>query len=120
MSLISCPECNKEISDKAKCCPNCGYEFHTDYEGNPIQVDWFQKMEAQEGFYFICDSCKKHTNKVYGRHNSFSIVNNIDSVVHVPYFRKSTYYCMECANKYCRDDVLPEDRMEVDYDSYSS
>ena len=27
MSLIKCPECNKEISDKAKCCPNCGYEF---------------------------------------------------------------------------------------------
>ena len=27
MSLINCPECNKEISDKAKCCPNCGYEL---------------------------------------------------------------------------------------------
>jgi len=27
MSMINCPECNKEISDKAKNCPNCGYEF---------------------------------------------------------------------------------------------
>lgn len=27
MSLIKCPECNKEISDKAKNCPNCGYEL---------------------------------------------------------------------------------------------
>lgn len=27
MSLINCPECNKEISDKAKSCPNCGYEL---------------------------------------------------------------------------------------------
>lgn len=27
MSLVKCPECNKEISDKAKCCPNCGYEL---------------------------------------------------------------------------------------------
>ncbi len=26
MSLIKCPECNKEISDKAKVCPHCGYE----------------------------------------------------------------------------------------------
>lgn len=25
MALISCPECSKEISDKAKSCPNCGY-----------------------------------------------------------------------------------------------
>lgn len=25
MALIQCPECGKEISDKAKNCPNCGY-----------------------------------------------------------------------------------------------
>ena len=25
MALIKCPECNKEISDKATTCPNCGF-----------------------------------------------------------------------------------------------
>lgn len=25
--LINCPECNKEISDKAETCPNCGYKL---------------------------------------------------------------------------------------------
>lgn len=25
MSLINCSECGKEVSDKAKACPNCGY-----------------------------------------------------------------------------------------------
>ena len=25
MSLIKCPECQKEISDQAISCPNCGY-----------------------------------------------------------------------------------------------
>lgn len=25
MALITCPECNKEISDKVKSCPHCGY-----------------------------------------------------------------------------------------------
>ncbi len=25
MSLIHCPECQKEISEQAKSCPNCGY-----------------------------------------------------------------------------------------------
>ncbi|HNU50196.1 MAG TPA: zinc ribbon domain-containing protein [Verrucomicrobiota bacterium] len=25
MSLISCPECKKEISSTAACCPSCGY-----------------------------------------------------------------------------------------------
>lgn len=24
MALFQCPECNKEISDKAECCPHCG------------------------------------------------------------------------------------------------
>ena len=27
MSLINCPECNKEISSEAKSCPQCGYEL---------------------------------------------------------------------------------------------
>ncbi|MFT6865914.1 MAG: DNA-directed RNA polymerase subunit RPC12/RpoP [Cyclobacteriaceae bacterium] len=28
MALIKCPECEKEISDKANSCPNCGYELN--------------------------------------------------------------------------------------------
>lgn len=27
MALMNCPECNKEISDKASSCPNCGYKI---------------------------------------------------------------------------------------------
>ena len=27
MALIKCPECKKDISDKAEVCPNCGYEL---------------------------------------------------------------------------------------------
>jgi hypothetical protein len=29
MALISCPECSKEVSDKAKSCPHCGYELNS-------------------------------------------------------------------------------------------
>ena len=25
MALIKCPECKKEVSDKAEVCPHCGY-----------------------------------------------------------------------------------------------
>lgn len=28
MALIKCPECGKEVSDKAKTCPNCGYPIN--------------------------------------------------------------------------------------------
>lgn len=27
MALVSCPECNKKISDRAISCPNCGFPF---------------------------------------------------------------------------------------------
>ena len=29
MALINCPECNKEVSDKAEVCIHCGYPLHT-------------------------------------------------------------------------------------------
>jgi hypothetical protein len=32
MALIHCPECNREISDKVKACPYCGYPFTEDTE----------------------------------------------------------------------------------------
>src|SRR5258708_38202335 len=25
MALVACPECSKQISDRARACPNCGY-----------------------------------------------------------------------------------------------
>lgn len=28
MALINCPECNKQISDKAEKCPDCGHPMH--------------------------------------------------------------------------------------------
>lgn len=27
MALIKCPECNKEVSDEARRCPNCGKQI---------------------------------------------------------------------------------------------
>lgn len=37
MALIKCPECNKEISDKAAACPNCGA---------PVVMSEVKKFEA--------------------------------------------------------------------------
>ena len=34
MALISCKECNKEMSDSAQSCPHCGYTY-----SNQVKVD---------------------------------------------------------------------------------
>lgn len=38
MAIINCPECGKEISDKAASCPNCGYVLNggNKTSGTPI------------------------------------------------------------------------------------
>ena len=46
MALIKCPECGKEISDKANACPNCG---------NPINV--VEKKEETPESYLCCPKC---------------------------------------------------------------
>ena len=28
MALIKCPECGKDVSERASCCPNCGYPIN--------------------------------------------------------------------------------------------
>lgn len=39
MALINCPECNKEVSDRAPTCPGCGTPIATDKEsaGSGVQ-----------------------------------------------------------------------------------
>lgn len=38
MALIYCPDCNREVSDKADKCPNCAYPIHTLNKTNPSPV----------------------------------------------------------------------------------
>lgn len=49
MALIMCPECGKEISDKANACIHCGY---------PISEYINEITSKQEDYYFDCQYCK--------------------------------------------------------------
>ncbi len=49
MALIKCPECGKEVSDKAESCPNCGFgvadyvkenKKEVDCKRNPLVLKW--------------------------------------------------------------------------------
>ena len=50
MSLIKCPECGQEISDKAKMCPHCGYELPAvlGEEELPQQIAPVEAQSAEE------------------------------------------------------------------------
>lgn len=40
MALIKCPECGKEVSDKAETCPNCGYKVSKDeFQNNGVMFN---------------------------------------------------------------------------------
>lgn len=43
MSMIQCPECNKEISDSAQKCPNCGYPIR---KASPTSQKWMGWLTA--------------------------------------------------------------------------
>lgn len=40
MALIKCPECGKEISDKAAACPNCGYPIASEQKLTKVWVSF--------------------------------------------------------------------------------
>ncbi len=63
MSLIKCPECNKEISDEASICINCGYPIR---EMNDVMIDSVTSMKEEK---------PKPTLEQYG------LPKNIESVV---------------------------------------
>ncbi len=51
MALINCPECQKEISDRVKSCPNCGYpliEDLTEIQKVEITSVKFKKMDRSK------------------------------------------------------------------------
>lgn len=52
MSLIKCPECGRDVSDKAKFCPNCGYPFDNNDMANET------KTEVKPDVSTTCPICK--------------------------------------------------------------
>ncbi|WP_148411838.1 TM2 domain-containing protein [Murimonas intestini] len=73
MALIQCPECGKEISDKAPSCPNCGTPFnqkkYCKFCGGLIDMDCI-----------ICPKCGKQVEELNNNDRNIVINNNNNNV----------------------------------------
>ena len=70
MALINCPECNREISDKAEMCPHCGYKLSIQeplFQGVycPSCLDSYIKSDIN-----VCSFCHVNFKKsIYGTYD---------------------------------------------------
>lgn len=58
MALISCPECSKEISDKAQSCPNCGIPINSVFpEISKTELNYTETVASNEAAVQGCVGC---------------------------------------------------------------
>lgn len=92
MALIKCPECGKEISDKAIACPNCG---------NPMN------QQTQQEEYLCCPKCG--SRELHAEHKGFSggkalagalVTGGIGLLAGTIGSRDTQITCLKCGNKF--------------------
>ena len=98
MALISCPECGKEISDKALACPHCG---------NPMNPQPQQVQQAQQEEYLCCPKCG--SRELHAEHKGFSggkalagalVTGGIGLLAGTIGSRDTQITCLKCGNKF--------------------
>ena len=73
MSLINCPECNRQVSDQANSCPNCGFQianYFNQKERELKQIEQQEKLnkkiaEQEKRKQLWINRFKKHKKKIY-------------------------------------------------------
>ena len=77
MAMISCPECGKQVSDKAKACPNCG---------TPIDTRTYCPKCGSSNVQIISGASKAMSVMAFG----ILAANKV----------KSSYKCKNCGHKF--------------------
>lgn len=57
MALINCPECGKEISDKASSCIHCGFPLYSDFQTQSSNTKAVEEQNTETDFR--CKYCGK-------------------------------------------------------------
>lgn len=100
MALIECPECHKEISDKALACPHCGY---------PI------KQENNKDEYLCCPKC--HSRELHSEQQGFSggkalagavLVGGVGILAGTIGSKDVNITCLKCGHRFKAGEALVE------------
>jgi len=66
MTLVKCPECKKEVSEKAVTCPNCGYELQAGKilcpncrSANVKKTSLVSRLYTHHPKLYLCQDCKQ-------------------------------------------------------------
>ena len=62
MALINCPECNREVSDKAEMCPNCGFGV-AKYVERQRKILKIQEEAEKEAYLYVKQKKKEEKER---------------------------------------------------------
>lgn len=113
MALIKCPECSKEISDKASACPNCGCPLSEMVKGGIVRIKMPNNIvEGWVGLFSSRKAIVKDNNDnvlwegSHGENASFTIDEPTDIVIELGGLANPISATVEPKRKYS----LVEDR----------
>lgn len=116
MALINCPECNKEISDKAAACPHCG---------NPMSNVVIPKSdspahEVDDKEYIFCPKCL--STHIHSEQKGFSggkalvgalTVGPLGLLAGTIGSKKVNMTCLKCGNRFKAGEAFQSSHKEV-------
>jgi hypothetical protein len=105
MALVNCPECNKQISDKANACPNCGYPIQS-ISDNIKPVSEPPAEELSTPTVSPCPSCGKQLSSAAEYCNFCDNHNPSFKVSAFNWLQKDKTVCRQCASILENNDCL--------------
>lgn len=116
MALIKCPECGKEVSDKACSCPNCGFPILPE----PIPQAKTEETESEEELIF-CPKCL--STHVHAEQKGFSggkalagaiAIGGIGLLAGTIGNKKVNITCLKCGHKFMAGNAFIATKKEKD------
>lgn len=108
MALIKCPECEREISDKAKACPHCGCPINEKkYSGRMIKYSICKRCGfIPTGYFTKCHFCGseyfQYTSKVHYedfQNMSYADMRNIEKEILENVIKKSPEFSQDAMDR---------------------